>query len=458
MSVRLNFSSSPSSSLTSPSEKDVPELRKWEEFFNQDSPKHAVTARYLYEHLFLAHLTFNTGTNEFYELVRSRTGPGEPVDLIATVRPYDDPGKERFYYRFRKIHSTIVFKTHMVFELDDEVMSRFREIFIEREWLQEPHLPGYDPELSANPFLVFEQIPPRSRYEFLLDHAHYIIMTFIRGPVCKGQVALNVIDDHFWIMFLDPDSDLSLKHPGFLNLHGELLRMPIEQGSSLGIFDALGNPYHRWAVEFYRERQDFYRAHYRYSGLGYEDIWKGNRAEDTPLLTVYRHFDSASVHKGVLGNLPKTMWVIDYPLMERIYYALVAGFDVYGNVGHQLSTRLYMDALRVEGETNFLDFLPLSRRKEIMQSWYGDTDLEEIHYYPAGMPAREHFSTNDPKREFIETIVEKRILPETGIDFGRVNYLREGDSYPPMPETYESIDDYLQAFRAVARPAHPSSQ
>ena len=30
-------------------------------------------------------------------------------------------------------------------------------------------------------------------------------MTFIRGPVCKGQVALNVIQDHFWALFLDPD-------------------------------------------------------------------------------------------------------------------------------------------------------------------------------------------------------------------------------------------------------------
>ena len=63
---------------------------------------------------------------------------------------------------------------------------------------------------SANPFVAFEQIPPRSRYQFLLDNAHYILMTFIHGPVCKGQIALNVIDDHFWVMFMDPDHDLSV--------------------------------------------------------------------------------------------------------------------------------------------------------------------------------------------------------------------------------------------------------
>ena len=106
------------------------------------------------------------------------------------------------------------------------------------------------------------------------------------------------------------------------------------------------------------------------------------------MLTVYRHFDSASVHKGVLGNLPKTLWVIDYPLLERIYYALVAGFDVYGTAGHQLAIRLYMDRLRVEGESYFLDFLPAAKRREIMQSWYIGVDLKKLHYYPAAMPAK----------------------------------------------------------------------
>ena len=64
-------------------------------------------------------------------------------------------------------------------------------------------------------------------------------MTFIRGPVCKGQVPLNVINDHFWVMFLDPDHDLSLKYPGFLKLYADKLRMPTEEGSEYGIFKAI---------------------------------------------------------------------------------------------------------------------------------------------------------------------------------------------------------------------------
>ena len=51
-------------------------------------------------------------------------------------------------------------------------------------------------------------------------------------------------------------------------------------------------------------------------------------------LTVFRHFDSASVVQGPgRRGRPKTAWVIGYPLFERIYYLLVAGYDVYGNVG-----------------------------------------------------------------------------------------------------------------------------
>ncbi len=81
--------------------KDGEMINTWENFLNNPDPKHQVTARYLYEHLFLAHITFDSGTDEFYELVRSKTGPGKALDLIATVRPYDDPGTDQFYYRFR---------------------------------------------------------------------------------------------------------------------------------------------------------------------------------------------------------------------------------------------------------------------------------------------------------------------------------------------------------------------
>jgi len=98
-----------------------------------------------------------------------------------------------------------------------------------------------------------------------------------------------------------------------------------------------------------------------------------SRAQEASL-TVFRHFDSATVVKGLVGRAPKTAWVVGYPLLERIHYLLVAGLDVFGNVGHQLTTRLYMDFLRMEGEADFLMFLPPARRRELTDSWYRGVD------------------------------------------------------------------------------------
>jgi hypothetical protein len=437
--------------LETPQPADAAAIAAWEAFFNQDDPKYAMTARYLYEHLFLAHITFGTASQDYYELVRSRTAPGSPIDLIPSIRPFDDPGVPQFFYRFRKIHSTIVQKTHMVYEFNDARMRRYRELFLEPPWLETPHRVGYDTKLSANPFAAFAQIPPRSRYRFLLDDSRYVLMTFIQGPVCKGQIALNVIDDQFWVMFMDPDHDLAVRYPGFLKLQTDNLALPIEKGSDQEIFSALKNKHKKRELAYYRARQEFYQA-LDNEGLGYDAIWKGATAADEPLLTVYRHFDSASVHRGALGNLPKTLWVIDFPLLERIYYALVAGFDVYGAVGHQLAIRLYMDRLRVEGESYFLDFLPPERRSEIMQSWYADIKLKDVDYEPSGLPAGTSFTTTDPKREFVEHLVDGGFPRASGIAFDPVNYLRAGEPYPTIPERYETIDDYLRGFRAASKP------
>jgi hypothetical protein len=48
----------------------------------------------------------------------------------------------------------------------------------------------------------------------------------------------------------------------------------------------------------------------------------------------------------------------------------VAGFDVFGNVAHQLQARLYMDFLRMEGEFNVLALLPVRTRNTVRDHWY----------------------------------------------------------------------------------------
>ncbi len=443
--------------LITPSNAVAKEIKKWENFLNTSDAKHSVTARYLYEHLFLAHWSFKTSSNEFYKLVRSYTPSGQKIEVIPSLRPYDNPKVEKFYYRIQKIHSTIVHKTHMVVEFDDAKLQRIKETFIKPTWIEEPHYINYEVKMSANPFIAFHQIPAKARYQFLLDNAHYIIMTFIRGPVCRGQMALNVIHDHFWIMFADPASDISLSNPEFIKSQWNNLSMPIET-SNQALLKTFSDDYKDKDKNYLEAKQEIYHKTYP-KGLGLDAIWKGEKASDAPVLTIYRHFDSASVHKGVLGRLPRTAWVIDYPHLERIYYSLVAGYDVFGNLSHQTNIRRYMDFLRMEGEINFLSFLPKENRLNTLKSWYiNDDDVEDINDESPRVEmltqrnTKVDYKTNDYKREFIEELVNQHVLKSTNISFDNVNYFKANEKIPKMPKQFHTREDIKNAARSITAP------
>jgi hypothetical protein len=121
-----------------------------------------------------------------------------------------------------------------------------------------------------------------------------------------------------------------------------------------------------WAAAKQRAAREDFAARGPDTGF----VWDGDGHNPNAALTVFRHFDSASVVKGLVGAEPKTAWVISYPVLERIHYLLVAGFDVYGNVGHQLATRAYMDFLRMESEFTFLSLLPRAARAGVRDGWY----------------------------------------------------------------------------------------
>ena len=60
-----------------------------------------------------------------------------------------------------------------------------------------------------------------------------------------------------------------------------------------------------------------------------------------------------------------------------------------------------------------------------MQSWYLGVDLKKINYYPSALPARS-FTTDEPKREFVERLIRSGFYRETAITFDRINYMRSG--------------------------------
>ena len=342
-------------------------VNRWENFLNHSDKRRQLVARYLYEHLFLAHLYFrgdNSGT--YFRMVRSRTAAPEPVVPVATVKPYGDPRGD-FRYRLQPVTDTIVHKTHIVYELSDERMARYRELFLAGDWDLEA-LPGYSYEYASNPFLTFAAIPARARYQFMLDEAEYFVRTFIRGPVCRGQIATDVIRDQFWIMFEDPDHDQYVSDAQYRRKVTDLLGLPGEDSDLM----ALGPAWFKYSGKrnkYLERRQKQYRRAFP-QGASVSHVWDGDGHNDNAFLSIFRHHDSASVLKGWQGALPLTLWMMDYPLFERTYYELVVGFNVFGSVSHQAQTRLYFDLIRNGGETNFLRLVPPGDRDAMYDDWY----------------------------------------------------------------------------------------
>jgi hypothetical protein len=222
-------------------------------------------------------------------------------------------------------------------------------------------------------------------------------------------------EDRFWVVFLDPKADQMLLAPDFLLEVSDYLKIPSSQEGNVKLFGTW-KKYLKLEQEYVAKRFGFYEAMKQHDiNDAMNFLWDGEGKNPNAALTIFRHFDSASVDYGFTGDYPETAWVIDYPLLERIHYLLVAGFNVFGNLKHQLNTRLYMDFLRMEGEDMYLAFLPVSHRTEIRDSWYGgmrkgmERDLGEIYGW-MNKDVVIGYKTDDPQLELFQHM-EKKLAP-----------------------------------------------
>ena len=433
--------------VAAPSAAALNEVQRWETFFNGDSLKEQLMSRYMYEHLFTANLYFSELGEEglYYTLVRSRTPPGQPIDIIATRRPYDDPGQSRVYYRLQALRTAVLDKRHMPYALNTQRMARWNTLFLEPEY-KVTALPAYASKVAANPFIAFRELPQTARYKFMLDEAQFTIMGFIKGPVCRGQVALNVIDDHFWVVFLDPDRKGVQENAEFLAKESKNLRLPADKTGGALVSIVEWRSYSQEQLKFLKAKFDYIQRMTGPDGtkVNLDLIWDGEGQNDNAALTIFRHDNSASVVKGFVGQQPKTAWVIDYSLLERIHYLLVAGYDVFGNVAHQLETRLYMDFLRMEGEQNFLFFLPPQERIVLRDFWYREAEKEAKQFMMTDSAAFDRtsdiqYKTDDPKKELLDMLQQRlpgaaaeRYQP-AGPPFEKLQTL-QGPPFSLMPE------------------------
>ena len=424
------------------------QIAAWETFLNGQDNQSRLMARYVYEHLFLASLYLvDNGAPTWFRLVRSTTPPGRNLGLIATRRPYDDPKVPTFYYRLQRMNVTPLDKIHMPYRFDSERLAWYRSLFLEPDYTV-AKLPGYTPDIAANPFRSFRAIPVKSRYRFLLEEAQFTIMNFIKGPVCRGQVALNVIEDHFWVMFIDPNSKDPDADQAFLTEEVDNLRLPVVRtGTPVDLF--YWRRYAKSHAAFQKAKADYLVRELDRGerALDLDTIWRGDGNNPNAALTIFRHFDTASIVQGFVGDEPKTAWVIGYSLLERIHYLLVAGFDVYGPVSHQLESRLYMDFLRMEGEFNFLMFMPPEQRRTLRDHWYRGAPpaaIEHVFTTTQAMERDNHISyqTDNPKREFL-SIMRDRIHGARAADYDyRLN------SAPSTAKAFETLEQHIGAHNS----------
>ncbi len=429
-----------------PSAREALQVVQWENLLNAPGARESLVARWLFEHWFLAHIYFKDGEpGHFFQWVRSRTPTGQPIDLINSRRPNDDPGTQ-VYYRLWPVQGVIVHKTHITYPLSPAKMARIKTLFYNGNW-QVHALPGYGPERRANPFETFQAIPAQARYQFMLDNAEYFVRTFIRGPVCRGQIATDVIRDNFWAFFQAPEHDLYITDPSYRGKATPLLAMP-GQNDDVGSVLSLWHAYRDKRNEYEALRRDTYaKAH----APSWSTLWAGN---DNALLSIFRHFDSASVNKGLIGEVPQTMWLFDYPLLERTYYQLAVNFDVFGNVSHQAQTRLYFDLIRNGAEQNFLRLMPADSRDGYLDDWYQSSgkfkmwlDYESIDN---DKPTALKLDEKDPKRDFVQ-----QLLMRYGDLNARPDPINRCDgAYCSRPNIDPALQNAEQALsRLTARPA-----
>ncbi len=332
-------------------------IAKWEDFFNRDGLKAKLSSRYLFEHLFLASIYFEDEPELFFRLVRSETKTGT-IKELATTYPFDKPSKN-FFYRLRPITHTIVHKRHIPFPFSAKRMKKWDDNFYQAKWDKEPiEMPPYGRNAS-NPFKTFESIPASARYQFFLDNSAYHAMTFIKGPVCRGQTAVNVINDHFWVLFIDPKKDVLVNDKEVYEKVTKNIKFPSSIKDDLAPL-----------VDF---RENYWKTvDAKFKSIDAIDsswLWKSDKDNSNTTLTIYRHFDSAQIIRGLRGRIPKTVWVLDYHVFESIYYNLSAGYNVFGPLLHQVNSRLFMEISRIASEDLFLSFLPQDSRTKLRKSW-----------------------------------------------------------------------------------------
>lgn len=359
-------------------------IAEWEDFLNTDSAKGRHTARYIFEHTYLAHWSFDEIPGEFYEIIRVASSEGSQERPIVTDLPYETDGTpaNQIKYRLRKVTYAISQKHHILWKLNHAKLRHLEELFHKQEWQGLKTDPVYG---SNNLFENFEQIPAHIRSQFMMENAHVIAGAMVQGAVCVGSRATYAIQDHFWVWFLKPDSDPSVLYPKLGKKDWSIFNTAPDDGQgALSHFKQSRKDNQIYASAWESKLRELLKNSGR-KGLSLDDLWDGGEinpgigtdpyyAKDgnpNAWITILRHGKSATVHYGPEGRLtkgelkngysfipPQSVWVLSYSNFERLYYDLVAHYKEYDTLTHKLATWRHMSYVRLEAEDLAISLLP----------------------------------------------------------------------------------------------------
>ncbi|MCO4793470.1 MAG: fatty acid cis/trans isomerase [Bacteriovoracaceae bacterium] len=396
--------------LTTPKNPEI--VRKWENFFNHSSAKAKWTSRFLYEHLFLARLYFEESPGEFYELVRSKTAYPKPIVVSPTIHAFDKPKVEGFYYRLRKIHSTIVDKNHFVYEVNDNILKELKEMFWNIDWGHGNNHVKFSFK-NTNPLVAFKHIPAKSRYTWMLKNAHLLLDISARSQNCRTEGASAPYWDNMLHVFIKPDSDPTVAYgKKFYDEAGKYLPIPNVTGGRISPFR-----------DFNKEQRKYAKIKSKYSkklhpeGLTVDDIWLGDNEEDkNAIVTVLRHQWTASTVKGQPGKMPRSALLMDFAIFERYFYLCNVATEISEALLGQSRVVTYLFDVKKEAENHLLSLIPPKHRDGIRQSLVEGLDANYQFINGFTYPYNEEngftFEKVSSYSGFLWEILEKTFKPE----------------------------------------------
>jgi hypothetical protein len=307
-------------------------VNKFEKFFNGATPKAKLVTRYIYEHSYFAHIHFKgTPHDEFYEIIRASNAIGDPREIVTEMA--NDPIRTNFVYRLRRVHEVIARKTHNVWDLNEQDLNEWRNLFFESSWPDEDKIVEFDTGLSGkdrkNPMVYFKIIPSKVRYAFMVRNADMLIGEVVRSPSCTGKVATLAIKDHFWVFFL--------------SIKGNEKFEKVNHQAPQSLKEVITNTVKQ---KIFNEK------------IPKNEVPTFNEQDlDTNMsLSIFRHFTTVTVNKGLWGGDPQNIWVFDYDNYEDLYYNLVVNYKPWLAATHQVLTWEHMVKNRKIAEKRFIDF------------------------------------------------------------------------------------------------------